>query len=292
MRDACGELADELELLRLQQPGFSLLPARRLGFQRVRLRAQLLDVRPTRRHHSRRGDHGEGEAQEREPEQERLELLGVDLARAQKRRLVGVEIDEEVSYLFAERFAFAPRKRRHDGRRLGVRPCRGAIEKPLIRLDQAVDLVDPLDLARIIAHQTARLLDAVEQGPPCVAIGEERVGGRAQDVIAERDLRILKALDGLPGEPADFVGVFDPVRRLVDPEGQNGREHRGENEQTGAADGQDEAGAAGPIGPQPVDRMGQAREKRRGHPDCLQRRCDGRRAETRAHERNTTWRAF
>ena len=108
MRDACGELADELELLRLQQPRFGLQPARRLGFQRVRLRAQLLDVGPARRHHGRRGDHGEGEAQEREPEQERLELFGVGLARAQKLGLHDLEIEEQRADPLAQRLAFAP----------------------------------------------------------------------------------------------------------------------------------------------------------------------------------------
>ena len=147
MRDACGELADELELLRLQQPRFGLQPARRLGFQRVRLRAQLLDVGPARRHHSRRGDHGEGEAQEREPEQERLELLGVELALAQKLRLLGVEIEEERVVSARAAPCLRPAKATPQtvaGSESVLVAARS--KSPMIGLDQAVDLVDPIDL--------------------------------------------------------------------------------------------------------------------------------------------------
>ena len=143
------------------------------------------------------------------------------------------------------------------------------IEKRLIGLDQAIDLIDLIDLRGIVAHKAARLSEVVEHWSPGVTIADEQVGGWAQDVIAERDLRILKVLHRLRSDPANLVGVFDPVRRLVDPEGQNGRERCGEHEQTSAADGQDQAGAAGPVGPQAVDRIGQAREKRRDHPDYL-----------------------
>ncbi len=79
----------------------------------------------------------------------------------------------------------------------------------------------------------------------------------------------LKIPHRLPRGPADFIGMFDPVGRFVDSESQNGREHRGEREQPDAADGQNDPGTTRPVSPQAVDRIRQAREKRRGHPDYL-----------------------
>ena len=68
-------------------------------------------TRPTRRHDSRRGDHGEGEAEDREPKQERLQPFGFGLAGAQKRRLLRVEIVEQRSY--PSRSAWPSRRERN-----------------------------------------------------------------------------------------------------------------------------------------------------------------------------------
>ena len=126
--DAGGQLADELELLRLKQQGSRPEAAFRLRDQRGGLRLDLPDDRPARRHHGEGGERRADQAQEQEPEQDRLQPARRLLARGEQVDLGGVERREQVVQPARGTFRVAFRKLGVEGGRIGPPGGRSAVE--------------------------------------------------------------------------------------------------------------------------------------------------------------------